>query len=111
MGCEQAFRDGKSFRFGLGLGHVCVRKPKRLVVLWLLVALALWVVALLGQLGQQAGIAKRLQANTVKDRKVFSCAVLGLLIVEHNIPIPLSLRRLTQAKALFQTNHQRLWDP
>ena len=98
MCCEQAFRDGKNTRFGLGLGHVNVRRTERLVVLWLLVALALWVVSLLGSLGQKAGVAKRLQANTVKDRRVFSCSVLGLLILEHRIPIPLSLRRLAQAK-------------
>ena len=111
MCCEQAFRDGKNTRFGLGLGHVNVRRTERLVVLWLLVALALWVVSLLGSLGQKAGVAKRRQANTVKDRRVFSCSVLGLLILEHRIPIPLSLRRLAQAKRVFQNHHQLLWNP
>jgi hypothetical protein len=38
MRCEQAFRDGKNLRFGLGLGHVSVRQTERLHVLLLLVA-------------------------------------------------------------------------
>ena len=83
MRCEQAFRDGKNLRFGLGLGHVSVRQTERLHVLLLLVALALWAASLLGCLGEHAGAAKPLQANTVKTRRAFSVTVLGLLILEH----------------------------
>ena len=97
MRCEQAFRDGKNLRFGLGLGHVSVRQTERLHVLLLLVALALWAASLLGCLGEQAGAAKPLQANTVTTRRAFSMTVLGLLILEHKIPIPVSGRRLKQA--------------
>jgi hypothetical protein len=109
MRCEQAFRDGKNLRFGLGLGHVSVRQTERLHVLFLLVALALWAASLLGCLGEQAGAAKPLQANTVTIRRAFSVTVLGLLILEHKIPIPVSNRRLKQAQSLFRQQHQRLF--
>ena len=109
MRCEQAFRDGKNLRFGLGLGHVSVRQTERLHVLLLLVALALWAASLLGCLGEQAGAAKPLQANTVKTRRAFSVTVLGLLMLEHKIPIPLSRSRLRQAQSLFRQQHQRLF--
>jgi hypothetical protein len=109
MRCEQAFRDGKNLRFGLGLGHVSVRQTERLHVLFLLVALALWAASLLGCLGEKAGAAKPLQANTVKTRRAFSVTVLGLLILEHKIPIPASNRRLRQAQSLFRQQHQRLF--
>ena len=106
---EQAFRDGKNLRFGLGLGHVSVRQTERLHVLLLLVALALWAASLLGCLGEQAGAAKPLQANTLKTRRTFSVTVLGLLILEHQIPIPISRSRLEQAQSLFRQQHQRLF--
>jgi len=109
MRCEQAFRDGKNLRFGLGLGHVSVRRTERLHVLLLLVALALWAASLLGCLGEKAGAAKPLQANTVTTRRAFSMTVLGLLILEHKIPIPVSGRRLKQAQSLFRQQHQRLF--
>ena len=109
MRCEQAFRDGKNLRFGLGLGHVSVRQTERLHVLLLLVALALWAASLLGCLGEKAGAAKPLQANTVTTRRAFSMTVLGLLILEHKIPIPVSGRRLKQAQSLFRQEHQRLF--
>jgi len=109
MRCEQAFRDGKNLRFGLGLGHVSVRQTERLHVLFLLVALALWAASLLGCLGEKAGAAKPLQANTVTTRRAFSVTVLGLLILEHKIPIPASNRRLRQAQSLFRQQHQRLF--
>jgi hypothetical protein len=109
MRCEQAFRDGKNLRFGLGLGHVSVRQTERLHVLLLLVALALWAASLLGCLGEKAGAAKPLQANTVTTRRAFSVTVLGLLILEHKIPIPVSNRRLRQAQSLFRQQHQRLF--
>jgi hypothetical protein len=109
MRCEQAFRDGKNLRFGLGLGHVSVRQTERLHVLFLLVALALWAASLLGCLGEKAGAAKPLQANTVTTRRAFSVTVLGLLILEHKIPIPVSNRRLRQAQSLFRQQHQRLF--
>ena len=109
MRCEQAFRDGKNLRFGLGLGHVSVRQTERLHVLLLLVALALWAASLLGCLGEKAGAAKPLQANTVTTRRAFSVTVLGLLILEHKIPIPVSNRHLRQAQSLFQQEHQRLF--
>lgn len=109
MRCEQAFRDGKNLRFGLGLGHVSVRQTERLRVLLLLVALALWAASLLGCLGEKAGAAKPLQANTVKTRRAFSMTVLGLLILEHKIPIPVSDRRLRKAQSLFRQEHQRLF--
>jgi hypothetical protein len=109
MRCEQAFRDGKNLRFGLGLGHVSVRQTERLHVLFLLVALALWAASLLGCLGEQAGAAKPLQANTVTTRRAFSMTVLGLLILEHKIPIPVSPSRLRQAQSLFLQQHQQLF--
>ena len=107
MRCEQAFRDGKNLRFGLG--HVSVRRTERLHVLWLLVALALWAASLLGCLGEQAGAAKPLQANTVTTRRAFSVTVLGLLIHERKIPLPVSNGRLRQAQSLFRQQHQQLF--
>ena len=80
-----------------------------LPTLLLLVALALWAASLLGCLGEQPGAAKPLQANTVTTRRAFSMTVLGLLILEHKIPISVSDSRLKQAQSLFRQEHQRLF--
>jgi hypothetical protein len=68
MQIEETLRDGKSHRFGFGLRHARSGSPHRIEILLLLVALATLVLWLVGLAGRARNLARRLQANTVRDR-------------------------------------------
>ena len=79
MQCEEAFRDAKNLKLGLGLARSLSRDPKRLQVLALLVALAHFVTTVLGRLAHSQQLHKTIQANTLTHRRVFSIPRLGAL--------------------------------
>ena len=79
MQCEESFRDAKNMKLGLGLSHTRSRHPQRLQVLCLLAALAGFVATVLGLIAHQHQIHPKLQANTVKHRRVFSLPRLGAM--------------------------------
>jgi len=80
MSIEAGFRDLKSARFGLGMEHGRVSTPARLTVLLLIAALSLWVLARIGWLARQAGISRRLQANTVRHTEVLSACTIARIL-------------------------------
>lgn len=68
---EESFRDIKSLRFGMGLGEMRVKDAARRDRLFLISALAVGLLTLLGAAGEAAGIDRHFKVNTVK-RRVYS---------------------------------------
>jgi DDE family transposase len=82
MQIEESFRDVKSHRFGLAgryIGTTCVH---RWAVKMLLAAIAQIIYWIIGIIGHSQNMQKEFQANTVKNKKVFSYFTLGKLIIE-----------------------------
>lgn len=65
---EEAFRDAKDPRFGMGLIHSRVNSPERRDRLLLVAALAIGLLTLLGAAGESLGFERWLKANTSKKR-------------------------------------------
>ncbi len=67
-GIECGFRDTKDLRFGMGMGTIHVSTPARRDRLWLLNALAIALLTLLGTAGEALGYDRYLKSNTTKRR-------------------------------------------
>lgn len=67
-GIEPSFRDTKDLRFGMGMSDTHIRAPERRDRLFLLNALAIFLMTLLGAAGERLGLDRLLKANTVKYR-------------------------------------------
>jgi hypothetical protein len=67
-GIECGFRDTKDIRFGMGMGSIRVSTPGRRDRLWLLNALAIALLTLLGAAGEALGYDRLLKSNTTKRR-------------------------------------------
>ena len=67
-GIECGFRDTKDPHFGMGMGQIRVSSPERRDRLWLLNALAVALLTLLGAAGEALGFDKHLKASTTKRR-------------------------------------------
>ncbi len=65
---ECGFRDTKDLRFGMGMGSIHVSTPGRRDRLWLLSALAVALLTLLGAAGEALGYDRHLKSNTTKRR-------------------------------------------
>jgi len=65
---ECGLRDTKDLRFGMGMGTVHVSTPERRDRLWLLNALAIALLTLLGAAGEALGYDRYLKSNTTKRR-------------------------------------------
>ena len=65
---ECGFRDTKDIRFGMGMGSIRVSTPARRDRLWLLNALAIALLTLLGAAGEALGYDRLLKSNTTKRR-------------------------------------------
>ena len=65
---EPSFRDSKNPRFGLGMSQARVGSTERRDRLWLIGALAMALLTLLGGAGESLGYDRLLKANTVKKR-------------------------------------------
>ena len=65
---ESGFRDTKDMRFGMGMGSIHVSTPARRDRLWLLNALAIALLTLLGAAGEELGYDRLLKTNTTKRR-------------------------------------------
>jgi hypothetical protein len=101
MQCEESFRDAKNIKLGLGLSHTRSRHPQRLEVLCLLAALAGFVATVLGLMADQQRIHPRLQANTVKHRRVFSLPRLGAMAFRLGLLSSITARAWTQTLRRF----------
>lgn len=67
-GIECGFRDTKDPRFGMGMGEVSIRSAVRRDRLWLLNALAVMLLTVLGAAGEALGYDRMLRSNTAKRR-------------------------------------------
>ena len=84
MQIEESFRDVKSHQFGLSARYIRTVSIYRWAIAMLLAAIVQVTLWLIGVLGHHQGMQSYFQANTVKDKKVFSYFYLGQLIIEHN---------------------------
>lgn len=85
MKIEETFRDQKNLRFGWSLRHARSNSGERLEILLLVAAFASLALTIIGMLAEEAGIHRRYQANTERQRRVLSWFVLGKEIVQREI--------------------------
>lgn len=96
---DQAFRDTKSTRFGWSLGQLKIQRAERLERLLLVMAVAYWLLTLLGVAAEQAGWDRKVRANTVKTR-THSWFTLGKICFHQRLLLPLAAaKRSVQSMA------------
>lgn len=98
MQIEEAFRDLKSTRFGLGLEQHLSYQVQRLQILLLIAALALMVAWLMGKATELTGQHWQYQANSVRDRLVLSTIFVGFQVI-CDTRVTLEVEHLRQALA------------
>lgn len=84
MQIEESFRDVKSPQFGLSARHIRTTCTYRWSVKMLLAAITQITYWIIGVIGHSQDMQRVFQANTVRDKKVFSYFTLGKLIIEHD---------------------------
>lgn len=84
MQIEESFRDLKSHQFGLAARYIRTRCVYRWGVKMLLAAIVQITYWVIGIIGHSQGMQRIFQANTVKDKKVFSYFTLGRFIIEYD---------------------------
>lgn len=84
MQIEESFRDVKSHQFGLSGRYVRTSSVDRWGVKMLLAAIVQITYWVIGVIAHSQNKQKYFQANTVKDKKIFSYFTLGKLMIEHN---------------------------
>src|SRR5690606_5466768 len=67
---EETFRDTKDIHFGMGLSATHIKSPARRERLLFLGAVVHALLTLLGESGERAGLARKLQANTTNKRSL-----------------------------------------
>jgi hypothetical protein len=87
MQIEEAFRDLKSDRFGLGLSASRTTQRQRLAVLLLIGALATFVLRLIGEVAQQRQMQFQFQSNTRRSRSVLSVISLARQVVQKGLAV------------------------
>ena len=101
MQIEETFRDAKSARYGWALEHAASRDRNRQAVLLLLGCLALSATLLTGAAVEHDGHARKLQANTIRSRRVQSLFHLGLFVLALGEPIRIAIPHIiSRRKAL-----------
>jgi hypothetical protein len=85
MQIEEAFRDLKCTRYGLGLELHLSRTGERLAALLLIAALAFFVLWLIGQAALARQLQFQYQSNTRRSRPVLSLFNLAGLFVRHAV--------------------------
>lgn len=108
MQIEESFRDIKSHQYGLSGRYIQSRCLYRWSIAMLLAAIVQLTVWIIGVVGHSLNYQRKFQANTVKDRKVFSYFYLGMLIVEHKMIEELQLHDIDLTNVIT-TELQREW--
>jgi hypothetical protein len=103
MQIEETFRDAKSSRYGLSLSHARTGSKERANVLLLLAALAHVFFVLVGAAAERKKLHLTYQANSLKNRRVLSLALLGRLVLERGREELLELATSIQAWARLRT--------
>lgn len=108
MQIEETFRDTKNPRFGWSLQQARYRSTRRIDNLFLLIALAMLAVMLLGAAAEAANRHLAYQSNTIKTRRVLSWFMLGNCIIQHQELDWLEPAALTAALARCQAFQEQL---
>ena len=109
MQIEEAFRDLKSVRFGLGFDQHRSRDACRLAVLLLVAALALMLLWLLGSIARTRGWERHYQANTVRRKPVLSVIYLGLCLYKRSTEV-FTATELINAWRQITTLNSQCWE-
>jgi hypothetical protein len=80
---ECGLRDAKDIRFGMGMGSMHVSSPTRRDRLWLICALAVVLLTVLGAAGEALGYDRYLKSNTTK-RRTHSLWRQGIMLYQHS---------------------------
>lgn len=96
MQIEEAFRDLKDERWGMGLALARSHSAERREVLLLLATLATWLLWLVGQAAKARGWMRHYQANTERRRDVLSVVFLGREVLRQTHTV-LPISALTQS--------------
>lgn len=94
MQIEESFRDLKSPQYGLAGRNIRTKCVHRWGVKMMLAAIVQLVFWILGIIAHSQGLQRLFQANTVRDKKVFSNFTLGKFIIEFD--------KLTEIKIDFE---------
>lgn len=108
MQIEETFRDTKNPRFGWSLQHARFRSARRIDTLFLLIALAMLAVLLVGSAAEAANRHLSYQSNTIKTRRVLSWFVLGNCIIQRQDLHWLQPAALSDALAHCQAFQEQL---
>ena len=84
MKIELEFRSTKNMQFGVGLDMARSRDEKRLEILLLIGALAMFMLWLVGLAGENKSLQYNYQANTIKKHRVLSLIYLGMQIIKED---------------------------
>jgi len=87
MQIEEAFRNLKSERFGLGFDASRSKQGNRIAVLLLIAALATFILRMIGQAAAKRDIARHCQSNTRRSRPVLSVITLARQIVCNKLAV------------------------
>lgn len=108
MQIEESFRDVKSHQFGLSARYIRSVSIYRWAIAMLLAAIVQVTLWIIGVIGHHQGMQSYFQANTVRDKKIFSYFYLGQLIVQHN-KIEDVLKNCKNLPNAIQEELQRKW--
>ena len=108
MQIEESFRDVKSHQFGLAGRYIRTQSVDRWAVKMLLAAIVQITYWVIGLIAHSQNKQRYFQANTVKDRKVFSYFTLGRLMIEHNQLYTLAPDSRT-LEEIIQQELNRVW--
>lgn len=87
MKIEEAFRDTKSHRYGWAFDYARSRNTRRLETLLIIGTLAAFACVIAGIVGERLNVARKLQANTIRDRRVLSLFQVGRNLLTNVISI------------------------
>lgn len=108
MQIEESFRDVKSHQFGLCGRYIrtnCIHRWGVKMLLAAIVQITYWVI---GVIGHSQGLQKLFQANTVKDKKVFSYFTLGKMLIHYDRVHKIDFNELILADVI-QAELERKW--
>lgn len=108
MQIEESFRDLKSHRFGIGGRYArteCINRWNVKMLLASIVQIIYWVI---GVVAHSQNFQKYFQANTVKNKKIFSYFYLGRLMFEHDKVRELKIDG-NQLPAIIKQELSRIW--
>jgi len=103
--CEEMHRDVKDLRFGMGLSWHQVRRPERRDRMWLLAVLAMHLLTMLGEAGEDVGLSTAFESGPNK-RRIRSLFSQGLFWYQQIPTMP--IHKLTPLMQAFEARLQKM---